>query len=133
MRVLPGLRVPHQHGLQCAVDEHRVGHGIALGQSARLAAQSVEPLHADLLHPGRRTLNDASVIVERSADAEHDGLDLAAVGMHPRLLLRAAQAHKDDVGPGAVDLLNVGLILFLREFAEGGETMPAMRSFGKAA
>lgn len=57
--------------------------------------------------------------VECRTDADHHGVDLAAVFGHPAFLFRAAQADPDGAGAAVVDLLGQGGVLFFRERSEG--------------
>ncbi len=79
----------------------------------------MQPFQPVIPHPFRRPLNRAGVKVECRSDADHDGVDLAAVFGHPAFLFRAAQADPDGAGAAVVDLAGQFGVFLFREGAEG--------------
>ncbi|MCY1309775.1 hypothetical protein D9M70_599010 [compost metagenome] len=96
-----------------------VGHEITLPETPRLTAHPVQPLEAIALHPERRSVNSARVIIKGCTDPDHHGLDPSTMFRHPLLLLRASQADPHRACAGSVDGLNHGGIFFDRQLAKG--------------
>lgn len=87
--------------------------GVAPEEATGLHQEAEEPFHPDPLHPGRGLSHPAGVEVEGGADPQHRHVNPALVGRHPALLLRTADAHKQNPCTGFSDRFRMLRILRL--------------------
>lgn len=79
----------------------------------------MQPFQTVVPHPGWRAGHGAGVKVKRRSHAQHDRVDPASVCVHPTLLLRATQAHKNQAGSAGVDALHNISVFLLGQRSEG--------------
>ena len=80
-------------------NEGRVIVQISAPQAARILHEPVQPLEAGTLNPCGAIAYASSVVVEGSANAEHElGFKQGKITGHEELLTRAADADPNDVG-----------------------------------
>src|SRR5579871_2858707 len=113
-------------------DESRVVLQVALPETTRFGDETIKPFETDAHHPAGRLRFRTRQEIKCRTDAEHDGVNAAAMPGHPEILLGGVESNEKNTSAGVVDGGDDFFILFGGQRAERRREGVGDLKFGEA-